>query len=185
MNKLPTVGDILDELDGATAAPAPALTRQGRRRNEMSKHPSCAFPILSVAALAALYPARVRMADGSEEPSIGFIWRLERAFPSYSDEAVLSAARHYASRPETPLVLDMTPDESGNARCVRLTPDGRELLIAWLDATLDRPELAEDVADGIARDLADGRIEWDDRFGPVVELYPRDTRSQESEILCL
>jgi hypothetical protein len=131
---------------------------------------------------AEVYPAKVRLANGSIEPSLGFIWRLQQAFPSYSDEAVLSAARHYASLPGTPLVLDMMPDESGNARCVRLTPEGRERLIAWLDATLDRPELAEDVADEIARDLADDRLEWDERFGPVVELYPWDTRSGESEV---
>jgi hypothetical protein len=116
---------------------------------------------------------------------MGFIWRLERKFPKLGDAAIEAMARHYASLPDTPLVLDMTPDESGNARCVRLTPDGRELLIAWLDATLDRPELAEDVADGIARDLADGRLKWDDRFGPVVELYPREMRSEESDVLCL
>jgi hypothetical protein len=73
------------------------------------KRRSYPFPVLRGEALAALYPAKARLANGDVEPTLGFVWRLTRAFPSYSDEAVLRAARHYASLPETPLVLDLTP----------------------------------------------------------------------------
>jgi hypothetical protein len=132
---------------------------------------------------AEVYPAKVRLADGSIEPSLGFIWRLQQAFPSYSDEAVLSAARHYASLPETPLVLDLTPPEPTPA--IWLTPKGRERVIAWLSATLARPDTAEEEADYIARDLFHGNIPWTDETGPTVSLFHWETKSGESEVFCL